>query len=51
MCDVLEELMEGAALDFLVLEVAQWVQCKVKDDTTLPQLLYKQLFSLLSCSI
>lgn len=50
MSDVLHQLVESAALDLLVLEVAQGIQRKVKDDATLPQLLHKQLLPLLrSC--
>ena len=33
--DVLHELIQGSSLHLLVLEVAQWVEVEIKDDTTL----------------
>ena len=33
--DVLHKLIQGSSLHLLVLEVTQWVEVEVKDDTTL----------------
>ena len=50
MRDVLHKLIECAAFDLLELEVAQWIQRKVKDDAALAQLLHEQFLSLVrSC--